>query len=503
MAPKRRSTRPSAALAGLLLASASSASAFVAPPPPTHARSRQHAFPSQHDALPTGGADLGLADVLANPTETLTAIQAMASAQLLQSSDQISAFVASLSSGDIASPIAALTAALSGSDLLAEAATPLHLAAIAAVALGSSLNLWLNAPDDYVKIGAPYLPGTTTYSPAASESFYAARPFLVAKRILKLATLTSAFNTGILFDWLVLGKLFKDEEYTALKNAEPERAKVALRLAEQLGPTFIKLGQALSIREDIIPSAYALELRSLQDAVPPFDSATAYDVLRKELGVSDLNEVFSELSAEPVASASIGQVYKGKLRSNGKTVAVKIQRPGILSEIALDLHVLRILTPIQTTLQNAANGVKTSQDDIDTAVALVDEWGRGFVAETDYRLEALNTVTFEKAMRERGLDAVCAPTVVEDYTRDKVLVTEWVDGTRLDSSQSPDVPRLCGVAINAYLTSELPFLCTWQALCQNFAKLFYSRNFILPLSSFSQCFSTLAFCIAIPTQGIS
>ena len=504
MPPKRRATRPSAALAGLLLASASTASAFVAPPPPTHARSRhQHSFPSQHDALPTGGADLGLADVLANPTETLTAIQAMASAQLLQSSDQISAFVASLSSGDF-SPVAALTAALSSSDLLAEAATPLHLAAIAAVALGSSLNLWLNAPDDYVKIGAPYLPGTTTYSPAASESFYAARPFLVAKRILKLATLTSAFNTGILFDWLVLGKLFKDEEYTALKNAEPERAKVALRLAEQLGPTFIKLGQALSIREDIIPSAYALELRSLQDAVPPFDSATAYDVLRKELGVSDLNEVFSELSAEPVASASIGQVYKGKLRSNGKTVAVKIQRPGILSEIALDLHVLRILTPIQTTLQNAANGVKTSQEDIDTAVALVDEWGRGFVAETDYRLEALNTVTFEKAMRERGLDAVCAPTVVEEYTRDKVLVTEWVDGTRLDSSQSPDVPRLCGVAINAYLTSELPVQCILQGLYQILQNFFTHAFYcILLLPAFSQCSSTLVFCIAIPTQGIS
>ena len=117
-----------------------------------------------------------------------------------------------------------------------------HVAAIAAFTLGSSLNLWLNTPDDYAKIGAPYVPGTTTYSPAASESFYGARPFLVAKRVLKLATLTSAFNTGILFDWLVLGELFKDEEYTALKKAEPARAKVALRLAEQLGPTFIKLG---------------------------------------------------------------------------------------------------------------------------------------------------------------------------------------------------------------------------------------------------------------------
>ena len=103
-----------------------------------------------------------------------------------------------------------------------------------------------------------------------------------------------------------------------------------------------------------------------------------------------------------------------------------------MSEIALDLYLLRLITPIQTKLQNAVNGVETSQEDIDLAVALVDEWGRGFVAETDYRLEAKNTMEFEAAMRSRNLDAVCAPTVVEELVRDKVLVTEWVQGTRLD-----------------------------------------------------------------------
>lgn len=151
----------------------------------------------------------------------------------------------------------------------------------------------------------------------------------------------------------------------------------------------------------------------------------------------------------------ITQVYRGTLASNGKDVAVKVQRPGILSEIALDLHVLRTLTPIQTILQNAANGVETTQDDIDTAITLVDEWGRGFVAETDYRLEAQNTKNFEAAMRQRGLDAVCAPPIVDELVRDTVLVTEWVEGTRLDRDASPDVPRLCGVAINAYLTMLL------------------------------------------------
>jgi len=171
--------------------------------------------------------------------------------------------------------------------------------------------------------------------------------------------------------------------------------------------------------------------------------------------VRDLNTLFETLSNEPVASASIGQVYRGTLRESQKDVAVKVQRPGILGEIALDLYVLRLLTPIQTKLQNAVNRQKTTKEDIETAVLLVDEWGRGFVAETDYRLEARNTIQFEEFMRKRKLDAVCAPAVVEDLVRDKVLVTEWVEGTRLDKDASADVPRLCGVAINAYLTMLL------------------------------------------------
>jgi len=342
-------------------------------------------------------------------------------------------------------------------DLVALAATPQHVAAVGIFALGASFKWWLDGPEDFSQ--APFEPGTDTYSPAKSAAFYGSRRLMVAKRIVKLGLLSGAFNTGILFDWLVLGKLFKDEDYAALKRREPARAKEALVLCEQLGPTFIKLGQALSIRTDLVPEAYALELRQLQDAVTPFDSAEAYDILRRELGVTDLKEIFSSLSAEPIASASIGQVYRGTLAADGRDVAVKVQRPGILAEIALDLYILRLLTPIQTKLQNSVNGISTSQDDIDTAISLVDEWGRGFVAETDYRLEADNTRTFEAAMRNRGLDAVCAPAVVDDLVRDKVLATEWVEGTRLDTDKSPDVPRLCGVAINAYLTMLLDTGC--------------------------------------------
>jgi len=328
----------------------------------------------------------------------------------------------------------------------------LQLGVIAAFGLGGLVF----SADGGKESQAPYEAGTSTYDPKVADAFYRERPLLVARRIITLARLNSAFTTGLLFDWLVLGKLFKDEEYTALKNAEPRRAKEALVLCEQLGTTFIKLGQALSIREDLIPSAYALELRQLQDAVPPFSSEEAFGVLREQLGVKDLSEVFSSLSATPIASASIGQVYKGTLKGgNGTAVAVKVQRPGILAEIALDLHVLRLATPFQTRLSNAINGLATDPADIEVALQLVDEWGRGFVAETDYRLEAKNTIDFSMYMQKRGLDAVCAPTVVTEMVRDRVLVTEWVEGTRLDRDASPDVPRLCGVAINAYLTMLL------------------------------------------------
>ena len=117
--------------------------------------------------------------------------------------------------------------------------TEWQIESIVVFAIGNLIYKWLNAPLDFSK--APFEPGTDTYSPAKSDAFYQRRPGMVLKRLLRLGTMSGAFTTGLLFDWLILGKLFKDEDYTALKKAEPKRAKEALRLCEQLGPTFIKL----------------------------------------------------------------------------------------------------------------------------------------------------------------------------------------------------------------------------------------------------------------------
>jgi predicted unusual protein kinase regulating ubiquinone biosynthesis (AarF/ABC1/UbiB family) len=212
----------------------------------------------------------------------------------------------------------------------------------------------------------------------------------------------------------------------------------------------IYAGQALSIRTDLITEAYALELRKLQDAVPPFDSDLAKKIICEELQIKSLDEKFKDITAVPIASASIGQVYKATLQ-DGRTVAVKVQRPKILNDIALDLYLLRLLSPLQTKIINP----KADDVDIEIAGGFVDEWGKGLVVEVDYKLEAKNTKDFLQAMQSRGLNAVTAPTVVEELSTSRVIVTQWMDGTRLDIDASPDVPRLCGVAVNAYLTMLL------------------------------------------------
>lgn len=150
-----------------------------------------------------------------------------------------------------------------------------------------------------------------------------------------------------------------------------------------------------------------------------------------------------------MASASIGQVYKGKLRSTGQEVAVKVQRPQVLQNVALDLYLMRALAPKWQEF----NQMNTN------LTGLVDAWGMGFINELDYRKEAAATVEFSKAMEERGLGSVFAPEVIPELSSMHVLTTKWVDGERLVDSDADDVPRLCGVALNAYLTMMLDTGC--------------------------------------------
>ncbi|GKY99585.1 hypothetical protein MPSEU_000912800 [Mayamaea pseudoterrestris] len=315
------------------------------------------------------------------------------------------------------------------------------IAAPVLAAIGATLYKLSFPHDDYRKNMEPYPRGD--YDPVAARAYYARYPKLVAQRCLQLFRLANKFIFNILLDKYIL----KREEAMILV-----RANELLELITQLGPTAIKVGQALSVRPDLIPSEYASALSTLQDQVPPFDGQAAKEILLRELGSTayaqlkglGLDGGGGKSSKGPIASASIGQVYKASL--DGKHVAVKVQRPNVLAEIALDLYIVReIGAPLYQMFTNTASDLQ----------GLANEWGRGFIAELDYVREANNTIRFNQGLRERNLLAVCAPTVLTNYVTEQVLVTEWVDGVRLDQSAAEDIPRLCSVALNAYLVMLL------------------------------------------------
>ena len=165
------------------------------------------------------------------------------------------------------------------------------------------------------------------YDAAAAESYFAARPLESLGRLLELARVSGGFVANV-----VLDKKLGREDATAARRSDE-----LLDVVTRLGTTSIKVGQALSIRSDLVPAAYVAGLTQLQDSVAPFPAAEGRRIIEDELGIS-VDETFSFFSTEPVASASIGQVYRARLRSTGEEVALKVQRPKVLREVALDVY---------------------------------------------------------------------------------------------------------------------------------------------------------------------
>ncbi|QDZ23378.1 ABC1 domain-containing protein [Chloropicon primus] len=278
-----------------------------------------------------------------------------------------------------------------------------------------------------------------SYDPDRAAKYFSKRKGLVLRRILEILRGSLAFLLSLKTEGNLDGGQVTEE------TREKQAVQLRLLLAE-LGPTFVKAGQALSIRVDLLPEAYLKELRKLQDAVPPFPTEEALEILNGELrpqgGVSG---VFETISPEPVASASLGQVYRATLRSSGKEVAVKVQRPGILPSISLDMHILRLLAPYIQQSKNLNSDL----------VGLLDQWGERFVAELDYQREAENGKEFMEAMKARKITSVTAANPVDELCTNKVLITEWIYGERLELSEEEDVAKLCGLALTAYLTMLL------------------------------------------------
>jgi ubiquinone biosynthesis protein len=190
-------------------------------------------------------------------------------------------------------------------------------------------------------------------------------------------------------------------------------------LLDELGPTFVKFGQLLSTRPDVVPPDIIAELRGLQDDVRPFPFEQAERVIEEDLG-NTLERLFLEFEREPVAAASIGQVHRAVL-PNGRHVAVKVQRPGAPRQIEADL----------TLLYQAARLMKERVHALDfiDASALVDEFAKQIRQELDYRLEGRNAQTFHRNFASNP--HVRVPKVYWQYTRARVLTLEWIEGTHV------------------------------------------------------------------------
>jgi len=198
-----------------------------------------------------------------------------------------------------------------------------------------------------------------------------------------------------------------------------ERGRHLREMLDELGPTFVKFGQLLSTRPDVVPPDIVVELRALQDDVRPFPFAQIRDVIEAELGLT-LEQAFLRFDEQPIAAASIGQVHRAML-PNGDEVAVKVQRPNAPRQIESDLALL----------YQAARMIKERVRALDfiDAHALVDEFARSIRQELDYKLEARHADTFRRNFADSEL--VVVPKVYWDYSSARMLTLEYLDGVQL------------------------------------------------------------------------
>ncbi|HZT17555.1 MAG TPA: AarF/ABC1/UbiB kinase family protein [Gaiellaceae bacterium] len=219
------------------------------------------------------------------------------------------------------------------------------------------------------------------------------------------------------------------------------RGRHLRELLDELGPTFVKFGQLLSTRPDVVPPDIIAELRGLQDDVRPFPFADVERTIAEELG-QPIARLFLEFDERPLAAASIGQVHRATL-PNGRRVIVKVQRPNAPRQIESDLSLLYQAARLAKERVRALDFVDTNE--------LVDEFARSIRQELDYRLEARNAETFHHNFA--GHPHVTIPRVYWSYTRPRVLTLELLEGPQLADLAVEDWPldrrrRL------AYLTTE-------------------------------------------------
>ena len=220
------------------------------------------------------------------------------------------------------------------------------------------------------------------------------RPGEVAVRVAQIGTSLGGFILDVLID---------NQRGEFEKNA-PKRADQLRRKLTELGPAFVKVGQALSTRPDLLPAQYLDELTSLQDALPTFSDADAFETVERELG-RPLDAMFATITPSPIAAASLGQVYRATLIGSGREVALKVQRPNIPKGLELDFHLIRVGAAFADRFVDSLNT---------SIVDLVDEFAARVFQELNYVQEGINAERFARLYGDRP--DVVVPGIEWEYT---------------------------------------------------------------------------------------
>ena len=236
------------------------------------------------------------------------------------------------------------------------------------------------------------------------------RPWILIPRVLYIL---------LTFIFLFLRILFQGNSKN--KNVQKNLSKYLFDVITDLGPCFIKLGQALSTRPDLVRQDWLTELTNLQDNLPAFDHKIALKIIEEELGAPP-NELFDDFPESPIASASLGQVYKTKTKTkNSSYVAVKVQRPNLYFLIRRDVVILRFLATFLSPFLPLNIGVGIGE--------IIDEFGKALFDEIDYEKEGENALRFANLFKDNP--NVFIPKFERQFSSKRIITTSWIEGVKL------------------------------------------------------------------------
>ncbi len=257
------------------------------------------------------------------------------------------------------------------------------------------------------------------YTPNKNLIWLLLRPWILIPRVIYILLTIFFFTLRLLFQGSS-----KD------KKVQKDLSKYLFNVITDLGPCYIKLGQALSTRPDLVRQDWLTELTNLQDNLPPFEHKIALKIVEKELG-SPVNILFDEFPNKPIASASLGQVYKAKVNGN-YYVAVKVQRPNLEFIIRRDVVILKLLANFLAPFLPLNIGVGIGE--------IIDEFGRALFEEINYEKEAINAERFAKLFKNNP--QVIIPKVEKSFSSKKVITTSWIEGVKLKDRKEIEQNRL-------------------------------------------------------------